>query len=44
MQEKFVSPRCLLKKKPISDPVEENLIKILNTKYAKDTIISGDML
>ena len=31
-----------IKKKPVSDPVEENLIKILNTKYAKDTIISGD--
>ena len=31
-----------IKKKPISDPIEENLLKILNTKYVKDTIISGD--
>ena len=30
------------KKKPISDPIEENFSKIINKKYNKDTIISGD--
>ena len=41
-RENLFYTQMFIKKKPISDPVEENLIKILNTKYAKDTIISGD--
>ena len=30
------------KKKPISDPIEENFSKIINKKYNKQTIVSGD--
>ena len=28
--------------KPISDPIEENFSKIINKKYNKHTIVSGD--
>ncbi len=42
VRENLFYTQMFTKKKPISDPVEENLLKILNTKYAKDTIISGD--
>ena len=42
LRENLFYTQMFIKKKPISDPVEENLTKILNTKYAKDTIISGD--
>ena len=42
IRENLFYTQMFIKKKPISDPVEENLLKILNTKYANDTIISGD--
>ena len=41
-RENLFYTQMFIKKKPISDPAEENLITILNNKYAKDTIISGD--
>ena len=42
IRESLYYTQMFINKKPVSEPVEENLFKILNTKYANDTIISGD--
>ena len=42
IRENLFYSQMFIKEKPISNPIEETLSNIINRKYRKDTIISGD--
>ena len=42
IKEDLYYTQMFIKENPISDPIEQNLLKILNTQYSNNTIISGD--